>query len=200
MKDARIGDLAFNRADRTLWGIRHLNGIVLARAHRAALQGVDARPLVPLRHRRLRPRRLAGRHARVGVVRRDRRQAGRPRVLDREAARRRRHAGARSSTSGRRCPSGFVFTRDGKALVGSSYYTGVSNIFRYDIADGGGLGAEQRRDRLLPSGAAARGRRPVRVPLLRRGIRADADRGAGRSRTSARSRSSASGWSRRTRC
>ena len=33
-------------------------------------------------------------------------------------------------------PSGFVFTRDGKALVGSSYYTGVSNIFRYDIATG----------------------------------------------------------------
>jgi hypothetical protein len=28
MKDARIGDLAFNRADRSLWGIRHLNGIV----------------------------------------------------------------------------------------------------------------------------------------------------------------------------
>ena len=27
MKDARIGDLAFNRADRSLWGIRHLNGI-----------------------------------------------------------------------------------------------------------------------------------------------------------------------------
>ena len=26
-KDARIGDLAFNRADRSLWGIRHLNGI-----------------------------------------------------------------------------------------------------------------------------------------------------------------------------
>jgi hypothetical protein len=33
-------------------------------------------------------------------------------------------------------PSGFVFTRDGKSLVGSSYYTGVSNIFRYDLADG----------------------------------------------------------------
>src|SRR5207249_430448 len=27
MKDARIGDLAFNPADRSLWGIRHFNGI-----------------------------------------------------------------------------------------------------------------------------------------------------------------------------
>jgi hypothetical protein len=33
-------------------------------------------------------------------------------------------------------PSGFVFTRDGASLVGSSYYTGVSNIFRYQIATG----------------------------------------------------------------
>jgi hypothetical protein len=27
-EDARIGDLAYNRSDRSLWGIRHLNGIV----------------------------------------------------------------------------------------------------------------------------------------------------------------------------
>ena len=27
MKDARIGDLVFNRSDKSLWGIRHLNGI-----------------------------------------------------------------------------------------------------------------------------------------------------------------------------
>ena len=27
-KDARIGDLAFDRHDRSLWGLRHLNGYV----------------------------------------------------------------------------------------------------------------------------------------------------------------------------
>ena len=27
MKDARIGELALNRADRSPWGIRHVNGI-----------------------------------------------------------------------------------------------------------------------------------------------------------------------------
>ena len=31
-------------------------------------------------------------------------------------------------------PEGFVFSRDGKYLYGSSYYTGVSNIYRYEIA------------------------------------------------------------------
>ncbi len=33
-------------------------------------------------------------------------------------------------------PESFVFTRDGRYLYGSSYYTGVSNIFRYEVATG----------------------------------------------------------------
>src|SRR6185503_1083257 len=32
-------------------------------------------------------------------------------------------------------PNGFVFSPDGRYLYGSSYYTGVSNIFRYDLQD-----------------------------------------------------------------
>ncbi len=31
-------------------------------------------------------------------------------------------------------PANFVFSQDGKELYGNSYYSGVSNIFRYDIA------------------------------------------------------------------
>ena len=33
-------------------------------------------------------------------------------------------------------PESFVFSRDGRYLYGSSYYTGVSNIFRYEVATG----------------------------------------------------------------
>jgi hypothetical protein len=33
-------------------------------------------------------------------------------------------------------PEGFTFTPDGKALYGTSYYTGASNVFRFDIASG----------------------------------------------------------------
>jgi hypothetical protein len=33
-------------------------------------------------------------------------------------------------------PENFTFTPDGKALLGNSYYTGVSNVFRFDIATG----------------------------------------------------------------
>ena len=38
--------------------------------------------------------------------------------------------------SARPFPEGFVFTRDGRYLYGSSYYTGVSNIFRFELATG----------------------------------------------------------------
>src|SRR5246500_4986382 len=31
-------------------------------------------------------------------------------------------------------PEGFVFSKDGRYLYGSSYYTGVSNIYRYELA------------------------------------------------------------------
>jgi hypothetical protein len=37
---------------------------------------------------------------------------------------------------GKAIPEGFVFTRDGRYLYGSSYFTGVSNIFRYEFATG----------------------------------------------------------------
>jgi hypothetical protein len=37
---------------------------------------------------------------------------------------------------GQSVPESFVFTPDGKYLYGSSYYTGVSNIFRYEVATG----------------------------------------------------------------
>ena len=33
-------------------------------------------------------------------------------------------------------PENFTFTPDGKSLLGTSYYTGVSNVFRFDIASG----------------------------------------------------------------
>jgi hypothetical protein len=37
---------------------------------------------------------------------------------------------------GQSVPESFVFSRDSRYLYGSSYYTGVSNIFRYEVATG----------------------------------------------------------------
>lgn len=134
MKDARIGDLAFNRADRTIWGIRHLNGIVSlvrveppyrqwTRIHSfpygTVVYDIDVSPDGS---------RLS---ASFGEI--DGKQN--VRVFSTEQL----LAGVVKPETefdfGPSVPSGFVFTRDGKSLVGSSYYTGVSNIFKYDLAD-----------------------------------------------------------------
>src|SRR5215204_1468707 len=133
MKDARIGDLAFNRADRTLWGIRHLNGIVSlvrieppykqwTRVHSfpygTVVYDVDVSPDGS---------RLS---ASFGEI--DGKQN--VRVFSTEKLLAGTVTPDATFDFGPSVPSGFVFTRDGKSLVGSSYYTGVSNIFKYDIA------------------------------------------------------------------
>ena len=53
-------------------------------------------------------------------------------------------------------PEGFTFAPDGKSLYGTSYYTGVSNVFRFDIATQKYEVLSQRLDRLFPADAAAR--------------------------------------------
>lgn len=135
MKDARIGDLAFNRADRSLWGIRHLNGICTlvriappytewTRVHSwpygTVLYDLDVSPdgtRLSASFGEISGKQDVRLFATEGLL------AGDTTALAR-------------FDFGPSVPSGFVFTRNGKALVGSSYYTGVSNIFRYDIATG----------------------------------------------------------------
>ena len=47
---------------------------------------------------------------------------------------RRGHAGRASSISAGRRAIGFIFSADGRTSAAASYLTGVSNIFRYEIA------------------------------------------------------------------
>ena len=51
-------------------------------------------------------------------------------------------------------PEGFVFSKDGRYLYGSSYFTGVSNIYRYEIATETTRGGQQRGSGFLPAAAA----------------------------------------------
>ena len=53
-------------------------------------------------------------------------------------------------------PSNFVFSPDGQYLYGSSYYTGVSNIFRYDLASGKLDAVSNTETGLLPAPAPGR--------------------------------------------
>jgi hypothetical protein len=133
MKDARIGDLAFSQTDKTLWGIRHLNGLVSlvriqppykqwTRVHTwpygTVVYDLDVSPDGT---------RLSASFGEISG-KQDVRILSTQRLLAGDVT------PEATFDFGPSVPSGFVFTPDGNALVGSSYYTGVSNIFRYDIA------------------------------------------------------------------
>ena len=132
MKDARIGDLVFSKGDRALWGVRHLNGIctlvripypyrewkqVVSWPYGTVMYDVD----VSAQGTRL--------VASFGEI------SGRQevRVFETAALDRGDLEPIARFDFGTAVPNGFVFTEDGRFLYGTSYYTGVSNVFRYDL-------------------------------------------------------------------
>jgi hypothetical protein len=134
LKDARIGDLVVNPADKSIWGIRHENGLATIVRIPPPYAGfnqvhtfkygqipfdLDISPDGKL---------LSASFGEINGT-----QTVRVWKLDElgpdadpvEVAR----LALPPST-----PEGFVFAPDGKTMYGTSYYTGVSNIFRFDIA------------------------------------------------------------------
>ena len=136
LKDARIGDLAFNQADNSIWGLRHLDGYVtLVRIpfpyeswnqvhtfpYGTVLYELDVSADGSLLS------------SSVGEVSGDQflRIFKTDELLNGNVE---PHAEFNFGTA---VPEGFVFSPDGRFLFGSSYYTGVSNIFRYEIETAG---------------------------------------------------------------
>jgi hypothetical protein len=134
-KDARIGDLAFDRADKSLWGVRHLNGIctlvrmappyrewsrVVSWPYGTVMYDIDVSPDGTLVS------------SSMGEI--DGKQD--VRVFPVDALVKGDTTPLKRFDFGPSVPSGFVFSPDGRFLYGSSYYTGVSNLFRYEIATG----------------------------------------------------------------
>lgn len=132
IKLARTGDLAFNPADRSLWGVRSYNGIstlvripppytewkqVRSFDYGTDIYDLDISPdgkkLVgaitrPSGNQSLAIFDIAGLLAGTAE----------PEVL---------------SDFENSSPANFVFTQDGRYLVGSSFYSGVSNLYRVDL-------------------------------------------------------------------
>jgi hypothetical protein len=138
LRDARIGDLAFDRVHRDLYGVRHENGyatlVKLAPPYR------DWKQIVTLPYGKVftdldvSP---DGNLLSATMEEVDSRQYLRVyRISDFAASTEEAPAPLSQFDFGQAVPEGFVFTPDGKALVGSSYYTGVSNLYRYDVASG----------------------------------------------------------------
>src|SRR5262249_18350547 len=133
MKDARIGDLVFNRVDKTILGIRHLNGIctlVRIKSPYTAWQQIYSWPYGTT------PYDLDVSPAGDRIVASFGNIEGKQEVQILDLAR--LEKGDESPVArfdfGQSVPNNFTFSPDGKYLYGSSYYTGVSNIFRYEIA------------------------------------------------------------------
>jgi hypothetical protein len=135
LHDARIGELVFNRTDRSIWGIRHLNGyaslvripypydewnLVHSFPYGTLAYDLDISPDGQL---------LSGSfgdiqgNQSIRIYRLDDLLNDRLEAVD-------------SFDFGLAVPEGFVFSPDGRFLFGSSYYTGVSNIFRYELENG----------------------------------------------------------------
>lgn len=132
LKNSRVGDLAFNRADKSLWGVRHHNGF--STLVRIPSPYSSLYEILPLQYGKdmfdldISPDgkflissfvEISGRQQLIlmsvdsllkGSVRYE--------VL---------HEFENNS------PENFVFSQDGKFLYGTSYYTGVSNVFRYSF-------------------------------------------------------------------
>ena len=139
LKGARIGDLVYNGTDRSLWGLRLINGFVqLVRipfpynewrnvyvfpASEKAFD-LDLSPdgsLVSVS--------VSGPGQKSGSP-----SVTQVRIMSTDALTRGDAKPLHTFEMGAAVPESFVFSRDGRYLYGSSYYTGVSNIYRYEIA------------------------------------------------------------------
>ena len=133
-KDLRVGDLAFNAADSSLWGVRHYNGIstlVRIPAPYTDWNRIASWPFgQDLYDLDISPdgKRLVASFAEP---------SGRQTLRLMEIAKMMQRDSSATITTlhdfGTSIPTGFVFSPDGRFLFGSSYYTGVSNIWRFDL-------------------------------------------------------------------
>ena len=135
IKDARIGDLVFDASNQLLWGLRHQNGFVTLvklpppfdtweQVHTwpygEVPYDIDISPDGNL---------MSASMAEISgdqFLRVFRLEDLAAEVIDPVA----------EFNFGSAVPEGFVFSSDGRFLFGSSYYTGISNIFRYELATG----------------------------------------------------------------
>ena len=132
IKEARTGDLAFNQQDSSLWGVRHFNGIsTLVRIPYPYHEwdqvysfpyGNDIFDLdvAPQGDRLTAALTLSNGTQKLIIMDPVKLLTGEKSyqvLFDFEVS----------------SPANFVFSNDGRFLYGSSYYSGVSNIYRYDF-------------------------------------------------------------------
>lgn len=139
MHGSRIGDIVFNPVDRSLWGLRFTNGRdVLVRLPPPYDEWYRIHTFAPDEEAfdldlspdgTLASVSVSGRGPRLGAP-----HVTEVRVMRTNALVNGDPTPIHTLTMGAAVPEGFVFSPDGRYLYGSSYYTGVSNIYRYELA------------------------------------------------------------------
>ncbi len=132
LRNSRIGDLAFNQADRSLWGVRHDNGF--STLVRLPYPYNEWNQVYTLPYGRdLFDLDVASDGS--ALIASMSEISGAQRLVRMDLA-----SLLQGNTTpevlyefGDWSPSNFVFSADGSFLYGSSYYSGVSNIYRYDV-------------------------------------------------------------------
>jgi len=135
MKDARIGELAYSPAEKALFGIRTLNG--LATLVRIAPPYEEWQSLYTWPYGETPyDLDLSADASLVSFSHGDASGRQSLRIAKLETLRKGDATAVAQFDFGSAIPSNFVFSPDGQYLYGSSYYTGVSNVFRYDLGSG----------------------------------------------------------------
>jgi hypothetical protein len=139
LRAARIGDIVYNPADRSLWGLRFVNGLVVLVRVPFPYRSWEKLYVFPSREQAfdldlspdgtLASVSVSGPGPRSGSP-----QVTEVRVIRTDALARGDATPLHTFTMGAAVPEGFVFSKDARYLYGSSFYTGVSNIYRYEIA------------------------------------------------------------------
>ena len=137
LKRARTGDLAFNRADASLWGVQHNNGFSTLVRIPAPYELSGLQPVLPVKYGKdifdldISP---DGRTLTTGLIEVNGDQQlirfEIDSLLRGDASYEVLHEFEKNS------PLNFVFSGDGTSLFGTTYYTGVSNVVRLTPATG----------------------------------------------------------------
>ena len=139
LRAARIGDIVFSPADRSLWGVRLNNGFAMLVRIPYPYQEWQTLYVFPAGQKAfdldlsadgtLAAMSITGPGATPASP-----QVTQVRVVRTDAIDKGDATPLHSFAMGAAIPEGFVFSKDGRYLYGSSYYTGVSNIYRYELA------------------------------------------------------------------
>lgn len=138
---ARIGDIVYNPADRSLWGVRLNSGFCMIVRIPFPYTGWQTLYVFPPGEKAFdldlsSDGTLASMSVSVPGAQAGSPQVSKLMVMRTDTLAKGDATPVQTLTMGSAVPEGFVFSRDGRYLYGSSYFTGVSNIYRYEIATG----------------------------------------------------------------